>query len=166
MEMAVEEARKSKPEDDRLHPKVGVVVVKNGEVLATAYRGELGEGDHAEFTAIEKKLRDVTIAGATVYTTLEPCTRRGATKVPCTNRLIERNVKRVVIGMPDPNRTVYGEGWAKLREADINTVDFDSDLKAEIEEMNRDFIRHHRHEPTVCEGKNGPGGAKPLAGNP
>ena len=58
MEMAVAEARKSKPEDGRVHPKVGVVVVKGGAVLATAYRGEIGKGEHAEYTASEKKLRD------------------------------------------------------------------------------------------------------------
>jgi pyrimidine deaminase RibD-like protein len=143
MELAVEEARKSKPEDDKPHPKVGVVVVKNGDVLATAYRGELGKGDHGEFTALEKKLPDATVAGATVYTTLEPCTTRNHPKLPCAARLIERKVKRVVIGMHDPNRTVYGRGWVMLQEAGILTADFEPDLKAEIKELNREFIRHH-----------------------
>ena len=46
--------------------------------------------------------------------------------------------------MPDPNRTVYGEGWARLQEAGIATADFDRDLKNEIEEMNREFIWYHR----------------------
>ena len=85
MELAVKEARKCKPEDDRVHPKVGVVVVKDGAVLATAYRGEMGEGEHAEFTALERKLRDVAVAGATVYTTLEPCT--AATTPSCRGRV-------------------------------------------------------------------------------
>ena len=159
MKMAVEEARKSKPEDDGVHPMVGAVVVKDGEVLATAHRGEMGKGDHAEFTALEKKLRDRPIAGATVYTTLEPCTRRGPKKVPCVERLIARRVRRVVIGMPDPNRTVYGEGWAKLREANIATADFDPDLKAQVEEMNRDFIRQHKQPQATRECENGPGQA-------
>jgi pyrimidine deaminase RibD-like protein len=141
MVMAVAEARKCKPEDGRVHPKVGVVVVKGGAVLATAYRGELRAGDHAEFTALEKKLPDAVVAGATVYTTLEPCTSRKHPKLPCASRLIERKVKRVVIGMHDPNRTVYGGGWARLQEAGIVTADFESDLKEEIKEMNRDFIR-------------------------
>jgi pyrimidine deaminase RibD-like protein len=159
MEMAVEEARKSKPEDDGVHPMVGAVVVKDGEVLATAHRGEMGKGDHAEFTALEKKLRDRPIAGATVYTTLEPCTRRGPKKVPCVERLIARRVRRVVIGTPDPNRTVYGEGWAKLREANIATADFNPDLKAQVEEMNRDFIRQHKQPQATRECENGPGQA-------
>ena len=84
MEMAVEEARRSKPEDDgRVHPMVGAVVVKDGKVLAKAHRSELGKGDNAEYTALEKKLRSTPVAGTTVYTTLEPCTCRGPGKVSC-----------------------------------------------------------------------------------
>jgi pyrimidine deaminase RibD-like protein len=66
MNVAVDEARKSVEEDDRAHPKVGVVVVKNGRILATAHRGELGQGEHAEYTALEKKLPHEMISGATV----------------------------------------------------------------------------------------------------
>jgi Cytidine and deoxycytidylate deaminase zinc-binding region len=69
MEMAIEEARKSVGQDRRAHPKVGAVVVKGGRVLAAAHRGELGEGEHAEYTALERKLPDETIAGATVCST-------------------------------------------------------------------------------------------------
>jgi pyrimidine deaminase RibD-like protein len=45
--------------------------------------------------------------------------------------------------MHDPKRVVYGRGWARLQEAGIVTADFDSDLKDQINEMNRDFIRCH-----------------------
>src|SRR5882762_4773457 len=56
--MAIDEARKSVSEkDDRVHPKVGAVVVKDGRVLSTAHRGEQ-QGNHAEFVALEKKLSD------------------------------------------------------------------------------------------------------------
>jgi hypothetical protein len=51
--------------------------------------------------------------------------------------------------MPDPNRIIRGDGWAKLQEANIGTGDFDSDFKAQIQEMNRDFIRHHKNEVEV-----------------
>jgi pyrimidine deaminase RibD-like protein len=143
MKMAINEAKQCQGEDNRSHPKVGAIVVKDGEVT-TAFRGELGAGDHAEFTALEKKMGKQIIAGATVYTTLEPCTTRNHPKLPCVERLIERKVKRVVIGMLDPNPNICGRGLWRLREASIETDLFPHVLMAEIEELNRDFIRAHR----------------------
>jgi len=138
--LAIEEARKSVPEDDRVHPKVGVVVVKDGRVLATAHRGEVPQC-HGEYIALEKKLADVSLAGSTVYTTLEPCTSRNHPKVPCATRLTERKVARVVIGMLDPDDRISGRGQRALRKAGIATELFAHDLMAEIEDLNRDFIR-------------------------
>lgn len=146
MELAVEEARKSTAEDGRSHPKVGAVVVKNGRVLATAHRGEF-PGCHAEYIALEKKLEDQSIAGSTVYTTLEPCTSRNHPKIPCAIRLIDRKVARVVIGMLDPNPKIRGLGQITLRKARIATDLFPPDLMEQIEELNREFIRHQEsHE--------------------
>jgi len=145
--LAIEEARKSVPEDDRVHPKVGVVVVKHGRVLATAHRGEIPQC-HAEFIALEKKLADVALLGATVYTTLEPCTSRNHPKVPCAIRLTERKVNRVVIGMLDPDDRISGRGQRALRKAGIATELFEHDLMTEIEELNRDFIREREQRTT------------------
>jgi pyrimidine deaminase RibD-like protein len=141
--MAVEQARKSVGEDGRTHPKVGAVIVVDGEVLATAYRGEI-PGCHAEYIALERKLADMSVAGATVYTTLEPCTERNHPKIPCARRLVERRVKRVVIGTLDPNPVIRGHGVIILREANIITDLFPADLMAQVEELNRDFMRSHR----------------------
>jgi hypothetical protein len=62
-EMAIQEALKSLPEDDRPHPLVGAVVVKNGVVVSLAHRGE-NPKCHAEYIALEEKLSDDLIAGA------------------------------------------------------------------------------------------------------
>jgi pyrimidine deaminase RibD-like protein len=139
--LAVEEARKSISEQDgRLHPKVGAVVVKNGRVLSTAHRGEVLE-NHAEFIALERKLSNASVTGATVYTTLEPCTTRNHPKIPCAARLIERKVARVVIGMLDPDPRITGRGQRRLRSANIITDFFPNDLMTEVEELNREFTR-------------------------
>jgi pyrimidine deaminase RibD-like protein len=138
--MAIEEAKDSIGEDDRVHPKVGVVIVKDGKILSTAHRGESPEG-HAEYIALEKKLADAAVAGATVYTTLEPCTTRNHPKIPCVQRLIERKVARVVIGMLDPNPAITGRGQRRLRSANIITDFFPNDLMSEVEELNREFTR-------------------------
>jgi pyrimidine deaminase RibD-like protein/tetratricopeptide (TPR) repeat protein len=144
MELAIEQARASKGEDQRTHPLVGVVVVKDGQVLASAYRGELDAGEHAEFTALERKLIDADLVGATVYTTLEPCTARNHPKLACAHRLIERRVARVVIGMLDPNPGICGRGVWLLRDARVATDFFPDGLMSKIEAMNREFIRLHR----------------------
>src|SRR5712691_10064705 len=140
-QLAIEEARKSVSEDDgRAHPKVGVVVVKDGQVLGTAHRGEMPTC-HAEYIALEKKLASQALAGATVYTTLEPCTTRNHPKIPCATRLVERRVARVLIGMLDPNPDIRGRGQRELFKAGIKTELFPHDLMGEVEELNREFTR-------------------------
>ncbi|HEU0049364.1 MAG TPA: deaminase, partial [Nitrososphaera sp.] len=139
--MAIDEARRSISENDnRPHPLVGAVVVKDGKVLSKAHRGEV-PGNHAEFVALEKNLPNVTVAGATVYTTLEPCTTRTPPKIPCVDRLIERKVARVVIGILDPDDRIRGKGQRKLSNAGIETALFPHDLAMEVEELNREFTR-------------------------
>lgn len=146
MRMAIDASRKCKSEDEKPRPKVGAVIVKDGKVLAVSYRGELAHGEHAEFTAMEKKLAEDALSGATVYTTLEPCTTRNHPKVPCADRLVERKVRRVVIGMLDPNPEITGKGQRRLRDANIQTDLFTPDLMAEVEELNRDFTRFQKKQ--------------------
>jgi pyrimidine deaminase RibD-like protein len=143
MEVAIHEARQSVGEDGVADPKVGAVVARNGVVLASAHRGELKKGDHAEYIALERKLPNEELVGATVYTTLEPCTTRGPGKVPCAKRIIERKVARVLIGMLDPNPDIRGKGERLLRNHRIQVDRFPDDLIVRLEELNRDFTRLH-----------------------
>src|ERR1019366_1999685 len=146
--LAIEEALKSVPEDGRPHPKVGAIIVKDGNVLSQAHRGEKSKS-HAEYVALEDKLADDLVAGATVHTTLEPCTTRKHPKIPCAQRLIDRKVARVVIGMLDPNPDIRGLGDQFLSEAGIEVQLFPRDLRAQVEEMNRDFIRAQKQRQTA-----------------
>jgi pyrimidine deaminase RibD-like protein len=146
IKLAIAEAQKCQPEDERIHPRVGVVVVKERTILAASHRGEREPGNHAEFTALEAKLANLSLVGATVYTTLEPCTTRNHPKVPCAQRLLERKIDRVVIGLLDPNPEIQGNGIRVLRAANIAVELFPRDFAAQVEEMNRDFIRQHSKE--------------------
>jgi pyrimidine deaminase RibD-like protein len=149
--LAIEEALKSVSEGDgRPRPKVGAVVAKDGHILSVAHRGE-APGNHAEYIALEKKLSDELVAGATVYTTLEPCTSRKHPKIPCAQRIIDRKVARVVIGMLDPNPDIRGLGDQLLSEAGIEVQLFPRELRAQVEEMNREFIRGQKQQQAVTK---------------
>lgn len=141
MELAIERASKAIAEDARPRPKVGVVIVRGTDLLVASFRGEGKAGEHAEYTALEGQLSNVSVIGATVYTTLEPCTTRNHPKIPCAARLVERKVGRVVIGMLDPDPRITGRGVRLLRAANIEVELFPGDLASRVEEMNREFTR-------------------------
>ena len=65
MVQAIELARQCQSEVGRASPKVGAIVARDGVLIGKAYRGELAPGEHAEFTLLERKLSDETLAGAT-----------------------------------------------------------------------------------------------------
>lgn len=144
MQEAIALAEKCTPEKASA-PRVGAVVVRDDKILARASRGLSpgNESDHAEFIALEKMLSGVDIAGATVYTTLEPCTYRGPEKTPCALRLIERQVSRVVIGILDPNPEIQGEGLRVLSVNGIEVRLLSHKHHGSITRINKNFIEHH-----------------------
>lgn len=100
------------------NPRVGCVIVKDGEVIGEGFHERAGEA-HAEVAALRDahaKNRDVR--GASLYSTLEPCNRHGRTP-PCVDALITAGVARVVAAMLDPNPD-QGGGAARLRAAGIS----------------------------------------------
>ena len=143
-ELAVEMARGSRQEPGRTPIFVGAVAVREGLVIAKASRGEIELGEHAEYTLLERKLTGAQLSDVTIFATLEPCTLRSAEKVPCAQRLIERGVSRVVVGMLDPNSDIRGLGYQALRAAGIPVELFDEPLASQLEDLNRDFVRLQR----------------------
>lgn len=144
MNMAFEEAKRSKS-DNEWDPRVGVVIVKDGQVVEKAHRGETGKGHHAEFIALQKKARSEDILnGATLYTTLEPCTTRNHEKLPCVGWILRKKLERVVIGILDPNPNICGRGYWKLIEGNVKVDFFDSGLVTKVTELNKPFIELFR----------------------
>lgn len=138
---AVEQAKLSVQEDERPKPRVGAVAVKNGKVLGTAFRGEVQPGQHAEYVLLEVKLKYADVSGGTLYTTLEPCTVRGAGKIPCAERIADRRLARVVIGILDPNQLICGKGVRYLRDRGIEIDLFPTEFVQSVEDQNREFVR-------------------------
>ncbi|MHA1863413.1 MAG: hypothetical protein ACTSWA_06570 [Candidatus Thorarchaeota archaeon] len=142
-ERAVELAEMSVPEDDRPHPKVGCVVVKKGEIVVQASRGEIGRGDHAEFIALERKGRgNPDIEGADLITTLEPCTTRSHDKRPCMKWIRSRKIRKVWIGTLDINPVIAGVGELFLQDAGILIGRFPDNLSQAVIKQNEEFFEH------------------------
>lgn len=117
MERALELAR---PHHTHSNPRVGAVIVdRNGTVVGEgAHRGR--GHPHAEIVALDAA--GELAAGATVYTTLEPCTVEGLTP-PCVDALIAAGVSRVVVGAIDPDLRVAGSGVRALAAAGLDVIE-------------------------------------------
>ena len=100
----------------RPNPWVGAVVVSGeGKVFVGATR-EPGNA-HAEIVALQQA-GDLA-QGATLFSTLEPCSHTGRTG-PCTAAIIQAGITRVVVGTQDPDVKVSGNGIQQLRNAGIS----------------------------------------------
>lgn len=119
------------------NPLVGCVVLdKNGKEIATGYHKKYG-AMHAEADALSK-LKDEAIGG-TLIVNLEPCSHHGKTP-PCTDLIIKKGIKRLVIGMKDPNPDVEGNGVEKCKNAGIELVE--NILHDEAVKLNEVFIKN------------------------
>ncbi|XP_019456504.1 PREDICTED: riboflavin biosynthesis protein PYRD, chloroplastic-like isoform X2 [Lupinus angustifolius] len=100
------------------NPMVGCVIVKDGKIVGEGFHPKAGQ-PHAEVFA----LRDAgdMAENATAYVSLEPCNHFGRTP-PCTEALVKAKVKKVVVGMVDPNPIVASKGVDRLRSAGIEVV--------------------------------------------
>lgn len=141
MKMAIAAERKSRSEDDVPRPRVGAVLVKDGKIEVSS-RGEIDEGEHAEYTLMERKLIHRSIRGSTLYTTLEPCSSRNHPKSPCAERIVTRGIAKVFIGMLDPNPDVYGKGFLRMQKSGIKVEMFPLSLQRVIEKDNEQYIAY------------------------
>ncbi len=135
MRLALREARRGRGRTSP-NPLVGAVVIKDGKIVGKGFHKKAGT-PHAEVHA----LRDAgnKANGATIYVTLEPCNHTGRTP-PCTHRILKSGIKRVVVGMVDPNPLVAGTGCSFLEENNIEVAGLV--LEQECLALNRPFIKH------------------------
>lgn len=159
MELAVQEMYDSISDpnrtDDKPNPKVGAVIAtKEGILVSTSHRGELRIGDHAEFTAIERKNRGNKLDDLVIYATLEPCApgARNHPKLSCAERIVNARIAKVYIGHIDPDPSVAGDGRDFLIANNVVVDYFDDDLVEEINKANKKFfddatIRAHEINP-------------------
>jgi diaminohydroxyphosphoribosylaminopyrimidine deaminase/5-amino-6-(5-phosphoribosylamino)uracil reductase len=98
------------------NPLVGACVVSDAGVLVGQGSHERAGEPHAEVHALNEA--GESAHGATLYCTLEPCAHTGRTG-PCTRRIIDARIRRVVAAMEDPSPHVNGKGLLQLREHGI-----------------------------------------------
>lgn len=118
------------------NPMVGAVIVKNGRIIGRGWHRKCGEL-HAERNAFADCTEDCT--DASIYVTLEPCCHYGKTP-PCTEAIIEHNIKRVIIGSSDPNPLVAGKGVKILREHGIEVTE--GVLRDDCDRLNEIFFHY------------------------
>jgi len=117
MSEAIRGAKKSRS-STHPNPRVGALVLRGGETVARGHHERAG-GPHAETRALDAA--GEASRGATLVVTLEPCCHVGRTP-PCTDAIVRAGIRRVVVGMIDPNPLVNGRGVSRLREAGIEVV--------------------------------------------
>jgi len=134
MKLALKAARKGLGRTSP-NPAVGAIIVRDGKVVASGYHHRAGM-PHAEVDAFEKIGNSAP--GATLYVTLEPCNHFGKTP-PCTELILKSGVKKVVVGMRDPNPLVTGGGCEYLEQKGLEIVT--GILKDECLTLNESFTK-------------------------
>ena len=121
---------------------MGAVLVRPDGTYTTAYRGELRDGDHAEYTLLERKCINENLKDCVVYSTLEPCFKRNSPKIGCCKRIAKARIKKVYVGTGDPFPSVNGKGIKYLVDHGIEVEPYPQELQKEIERLNADFIAY------------------------
>ncbi len=114
---------------------VGAVLVRNGAVIAEGYHSGYGFA-HAERDLLQKFDQQIDSSDV-LYVNLEPCCHQGKTP-PCTDMLISRGVRTVVVGMADPDMRMAGKGITQLREHGITVTG--PVLPEQCARLNRGFV--------------------------
>ncbi|MFH1625065.1 MAG: bifunctional diaminohydroxyphosphoribosylaminopyrimidine deaminase/5-amino-6-(5-phosphoribosylamino)uracil reductase RibD [Pseudomonadota bacterium] len=135
VKLAIKLAQKGKGRTSP-NPLVGAVVVQGGEVVGRGFHERAG-GHHAEINALNDAGRKAR--GGELYISLEPCDHYGRTP-PCTRTIIDSGIKKVFVGMEDPNEVVAGRGIQRLRDNGIYVKT--GILREECQRLNEVYIKY------------------------
>jgi len=102
----------------RPNPPVGAVLVLDGEIISEGFHKKAGKA-HAEVNCLKSAIGN--LQSAILYVTLEPCSTQGRTPA-CTDLILERGIRHVVVGCTDPNPAHAGKGLRKLRRAGVEVT--------------------------------------------
>lgn len=121
------------------NPLVGSVIVHNNQIIGEGYHRVFG-GPHAEVNAIASVRETSVLSDSTIYVNLEPCSHFGKTP-PCSDLIISKGIRRVVIGSVDPFDVVAGKGIARLRNNGCEVIV--GVLKNQCQTINKRFFTFH-----------------------
>lgn len=131
MKLALKAKGKTSP-----NPNVGALVVKDGKIVGEGFHEKAGL-PHAEIIALDEAGKFAR--GATLYVTLEPCTHFGRTP-PCVDRIIKSGIRKVVVGMIDPNPLNNGKGINILKQHKLKVEV--GVLEERLRKINEAFIKY------------------------
>lgn len=126
------------------NPVVGAVIVKEGRIIGEGYHRKYGQA-HAEVEAFNSAVESVE--GADMYITLEPCSHYGKTP-PCAKAIVDNKIKRVYVGLIDPNPLVSGKGIEIMRKSGVEVIT--GVMEKECKDINEIFFKYIiTHKPFV-----------------
>jgi diaminohydroxyphosphoribosylaminopyrimidine deaminase/5-amino-6-(5-phosphoribosylamino)uracil reductase len=105
----------------KTNPWVGCIIVRNNIVIGRGYHEKFG-GPHAEVNAINDILNfygadsKQIFLESTLYSTLEPCCHTNKKTPPCTDLILKWGIKKIKIGILDPDPNVAGRGIKLLED--------------------------------------------------
>ena len=140
LEQAIDLSRSCPPSTTAF--SVGAIIVSpTGEILATGYSRETDPHDHAEEVALTKlSSDDPRLRHATIYTSLEPCSKRASRPRTCTELILAAGIPRVVLAWREPSIFVDCEGVEVLEAADTEVLEL-PDLARQVKEINARLLR-------------------------
>ena len=122
------------------NPLVGSVIVHRDSIIGEGWHQKAG-APHAEVNAVNSVKDKSLLKKSTIYVSLEPCSHYGKTP-PCSDLIIAKGIKKVVIGTVDPFAEVAGRGIKKLMEAGCEVQV--GVLEKECQDLNKRFFTFHQ----------------------